>query len=398
MRTYGSAGARTSAWRAAFLAGSLVATAGATVFAIARWRRVRAEIRAIVDAMGEGVTIADTTGRIVVVNQVGQAILGFTPPHSPPTSIDAYRQLSLRTPDDKLLPEEQWPISRALHGETFDGYEVKLTRPDGAERLVVFAGGSVVGSDGRIALGVSVYHDVTDLRELERSRSELIGLVSHDLRAPLAVIQGRAEILQRHGDDPAIARNAQAILKSTRRMDAIIQDLIDLPRLAAGVLPLKRRAIRLDSFVRELVARLLPQGEEERIVVDIPADLHPVSADRYRLERVLTNLLTNALKYSEPGTPVTIDAAEQDNMVVVSVSDEGQGIAGDELSRLFDRYYRARTGLHIEGIGLGLYITKQIVEAHGGRVWVHSVAGEGSTFNFSLPKATAADRPTTALP
>ena len=398
MAAGGDPGGRIDGRFSAILAGSFIALIGATVGAIARWRRIRAESRAILDAMGEGVTIADATGRIVVVNQVGQSILGFRPPHETPRYVSSYKQLALRSVDGELLPESEWPINRALRGESFYNYEVQLTRPDGAERRATFSGGAVTGSDGRVVLGVTVYHDVTDLRELERSRAELIGLVSHDLRAPLAIIQGRAEILLRHGGDPAVTRNVRAILKSTRRMDAIIQDLIELPRLASGQMPLKRRAIKLDAFARELVERLLPPGEEERIVVEISPDLPPVSADRYRLERVMTNLLTNALKYSEPGTPVTITARVEGDQVAVSVSDEGQGIAADDLARLFDRYYRAKTGLHIEGIGLGLYITKQIVEAHGGRVWIESVPGEGSAFSFSLPKATEADRPTTALP
>jgi signal transduction histidine kinase len=252
-------------------------------------------------------------------------------------------------------------------------------------RRVAFSGGSVRQPTGQVALGVTVYHDVTELRALEHSREELLALVSHDLRAPLAVIHGRAQMLARERADGAAARHAQAILTSARRMNAIIQDLVDLARLEAGRLPLDTRPVRLQTFLPELVDRLVPVGEAGRVRIDVPTEVPEVPADPGRLERVLTNLLTNALKYSEPGTPIVVKARPRGGEVVVSVGDEGPGIPADELPHLFDRFYRAATGLHVEGVGLGLYITKQLVEAHGGRIWARSEPGEGSTFSFSLP-------------
>lgn len=345
---------------------------------------LREELHAVIEAMAEGVTVADPLGNIVLVNQAGRAILGLGPPARGPRTVAEYRALHLRLPGGEPLKESDWPINRALRGESFTGYEVVLTRADGTVRQAAFSGSPVLDESGRVALGVTVYHDITELRALERSREETLGLVSHDLRAPLAVIQGRAQMLARTATDGA-ARHVQAILVSARRMNAIIQDLVDLARLEGGQLSLNRRPVRLEAFVRELVGRLAPDADSSRFRISVPADLPEVPADPDRLDRILTNLLTNAVKYSEPGTPIVVKARARSADVVVSVADEGAGIPADELPHLFDRFYRARTGLHTEGVGLGLYIVKQLVEAHGGQIWAHSQPGEGSTFSFSLP-------------
>ena len=348
-------------------------------------RRLREELSAVIEAMAEGVTIADRAGNIVLVNRTGRSILGLGPPTEGPQSVKEYRALDLRLPDGRLLAESEWPINQALQGEPFADYEVVLTRRDGTTRQVAFSGGSVRDEAGEVVLGVTVYHDVTELRALERSREELLSLVSHDLRAPLTVTQVRAQRLLRSGVDRAVARDAQAILTSARRMNAIIQDLIDLPSLETGQVRLRRRPVRLQTFLPELVDRLVPAAQAERIQIDVPEDIPEVPADPDRLERALTNLLTNALKYSAPRRPIVVKAVRHADEVVISVTDEGPGIPAEEVPHLFDRYYRAKTGLHVEGVGLGLYISKQLVEAHGGRIWVESRPGEGSTFSFSLP-------------
>ena len=130
--------------------------------------------------------------------------------------------------------------------------------------------------------------------------------------------------------------------------------------------------------------------ETTRVQVEIPPDLPPVSTDAARLERIFTNLLSNSLKYSEPATPVLMRARRQDDIVEFSVTDQGQGIYSDDLPHLFERFYRAKSDRKAEGIGLGLYISRVLVEAHGGHIWVESEVGKGSTFTFSLPivKAT----------
>lgn len=349
-------------------------------------RGLREELSAVINAMAEGVTIADRAGDIVLINRVGRTILGLDEDADSPRCVEDLRALDMHHPDGRPLAEDEWPIRRALAGDTFTAYEVCLRQSSGAVRQVSFSGGFVPGDRGEVLLGVTVYHDVTELRALERSRDELLALVSHDLRAPLSIVQARAQVLLRESDEPT-RRHAQAIVASARRMNYIIQDLVDLGRIEHDRIGLELRPVPLQSLVPELVELLEHPSAPDRIRVDIPEEVPSVPADPGRLERVLTNLLTNALKYSSPGTPIEVRARTRDGEVVVSVEDEGPGIPAEELPRLFDRFYRAEPGLHVEGVGLGLYISKQLVEAHGGTIWVESEPGKGSTFSFSLPVA-----------
>jgi len=171
-------------------------------------------------------------------------------------------------------------------------------------------------------------------------------------------------------------------------MNAMIQDLVDMTRLESGQLALTLQAVDLHAYLANLLSRTETLLDYARIRVELPPGLPAVRADYNRLERIVINLLSNALKYSPPGTPVTVRAQQEAGMVRVSVTDEGAGIPPEEQPNLFQRYYRAQsTRAAEEGIGLGLYITKLLVEAHGGRVWVESAMGKGSTFSFTLPTA-----------
>ncbi|MBI2914388.1 MAG: HAMP domain-containing protein [Firmicutes bacterium] len=235
------------------------------------------------------------------------------------------------------------------------------------------------------------------LRESREQREDLLRTVSHDLRNPLTTIQGRSQLLLKSlveaGERGEEFRSVEAILTSARRMNAMIQDLVDMARIEAGQLQLEMGTVDLRSFVDELLERAKVGMAIERIEVEIPADLPPVRADSDRLERVFVNLLTNALKYSPDDTEVVLRAARSDDELQVSVTDRGIGIASVDLPHVFERYFRATDARRGEGIGLGLYITKMLVQAHGGRVWVESPSGgrmapgpgNGSTFYFTLP-------------
>jgi signal transduction histidine kinase len=232
--------------------------------------------------------------------------------------------------------------------------------------------------------------DQISLREAQRE--DYIRIVSHDLRNPLAAIQGQAQLLQRRLRQAGLLGGewlgADAIVTSTQRMNAMIQELVDSARLEAGQVQLNRRPVDLPSFIADARRRLSPSLEAGRIRIEPAPGLPPVSADPDRLERILANLLTNALKYSTPGTPVVVSFAQRDGEVVTSVSDQGPGIPPEELARLFQRYYRTTAARERrEGLGLGLYITHKLVEAHGGAIWAESEVGKGSTFSFSLPQA-----------
>ena len=231
----------------------------------------------------------------------------------------------------------------------------------------------------------------TALHQLQEQRDLFIHMVSHDLRVPLAVVQGHAQLLQEDVAAPqppdTLQPSIAAILRAAQRMNGMIQDLVDSARAVAGALQLQREPVDLRDYLPDYLTRMRTALDVDRIHLDLADGLPPVSADYARLDRIVINLLTNALKYSAPDTPVLIRVRQHEEMVEIAVIDQGRGIPPDDLAHLFERYYRAQHGPATEGLGLGLFITKRLVDAHGGRLRVESEVGKGSTFAFTLPVA-----------
>ncbi len=177
----------------------------------------------------------------------------------------------------------------------------------------------------------------------------------------------------------------EAIIRSAKRMNVMIADLVDAARLEGGKLHLTTQPVQLADYLADLLKRSQTFIDVTRIHAEISADLPQVNADYDRLERIFMNLLTNALKYSPKESPVMISARREENTILISVQDYGQGIAAEDIPHLFERFYRTQRARGTEGIGLGLYITRMLVEAHGGELTVESAPGKGSIFSFSLP-------------
>jgi signal transduction histidine kinase len=277
-----------------------------------------------------------------------------------------------------------------LRGEAALAEMVSFTRPDGSTRWLMAGAAPVRSPQGGIWGAVGTYTDVTRLHQLAEENESYVHMIAHDLRNPLTVISGHAEMLQGAVDEADLGEiprfNIESILNAGQQMAKMMEDLVDLARLRGGQLKLDREPIDLDVFLRSLLDRSRVALEVGRIAVEMPADLPPVWGDPHALERIFVNLLSNALKYSPPGMPVEIRAQRQNGSVVCAVTDHGPGIAPAELPHIFDRFYRARIASHKPGgLGLGLSITKSLLEAHGGGIRVETAPGEGSTFFFSLP-------------
>jgi PAS domain S-box-containing protein len=352
-----------------------------------------AHFNALLESLHEAVTIVDISRRVLLMNPPAHALFGDAP-QTMRTVPESIAPLDQRRLDDTPLPPEAWPIERALRGEAFNDDELILVRPDGV-RLRLMASGSAIRDGGQVVLAIVVHRDVTALRLLEQTKEDYLALISHDLRAPLTAVQAEAQLLQRllnrdRTVDASYAKRTTSIVANARRMNAMIQELLESSRLESGTMTLKKQAIALGPLLRDIAER----AGSERVQVDAAVvDADPavvISADGERIERVLTNLLTNALKYSPPSRPVVIRVELGDDETIISVVDQGDGIAPDELSRLFQRFTRGRAGpkADVSGLGLGLYIARLIVEAHGGRVWAESAIGNGSTFSFTLPRDT----------
>jgi signal transduction histidine kinase len=224
---------------------------------------------------------------------------------------------------------------------------------------------------------------IARLRERTEQRDDLLRAVSHDLRTPLQVVLLRASSLARAAPETH-GRAARSILGAGRRMERMLRDLVDSARAESGQLVLAREPVPLAPFVAGLLAEADGVLEVGRVTNAVSPALPPADADPDRLERILLNLVGNALKYS-PG-PVTVSARCDGGALCVSVRDEGDGIAPEDQARIFERYVRARS-VRQDGLGLGLFIVRRLVEAHGGRIRVESVPGQGSVFSFTLPVA-----------
>ncbi len=263
-------------------------------------------------------------------------------------------------------------------------------RRDRASWISVSAG-PIRAPDGRLLGAVSVVTDITPLHEVQEWLQDLVRTVSHDLRNPLMIIQGQAQLLLRMLDKAGLTgserHSAESIVKSAKRMNAMIQDLVESARLESGQFRLEKQPADLKSFIAELLDGARGVMDVGRVKVHIPEGMARVSADHERLERVLMNLIGNALKYSAPDTEVSIKAVRSKGEVTVSVMDRGQGIAPEDVPHIFERFYRVKGIRKAEGLGLGLYISRMLVEAQGGRIWVESELDKGSTFYFTLPLA-----------
>jgi two-component system sensor histidine kinase KdpD len=223
--------------------------------------------------------------------------------------------------------------------------------------------------------------------ENERMRSSLLSAVSHDLRTPLAVIAGSASTLAEGGaafDEAKRRELAQAIYDQAGQMTQLVNNILDMTRFEAGAPQLNRQWHPLEEIVGAALNRMQPRLQERHVAVDLPEDLPLVFVDGVLIEQVLANLVENAIKYTPPASPIEIYAWAGDREVTVSVVDSGPGVRPGDEERVFEKFYRADPEGTVGGAGLGLTISRAIVEAHGGRIWVENRFAGGAMFCFTL--------------
>jgi signal transduction histidine kinase len=221
-------------------------------------------------------------------------------------------------------------------------------------------------------------------------KNEFVAIVAHDLRSPISVISGFADTLLARGDEFDEDKRTEAlemIVRSSKGLSTLIDDVLEVSRIEAGQLHLDPAEVQVGDLIRRAAESVVPGDEWDRLSFVVPDPLPPVFVDEARTWQVVTNLVSNAIKYSQPGSPIEVEVAiEEDDYLIVSVHDHGPGIAPEDMPKLFQRFARVGPGgSSVQGTGLGLYICRRLVEAQGGRIWAESVPGVGSTFAFSLP-------------
>ncbi len=353
-----------------------------------------AELDALIENMAEGVAITDSAGQLLRVNRAGRQILGVLSPQSVPRCLTDIPEESVLAPDGHRLPTQDWPFWRALRGEVFAEQEVVYVRPNGDRRHLLMAGSGLRDAQGTIRLAITVFRDITAIRDLERQREEFISVVAHDLRGAITSIRGFSDLLMRtaarEGVPETVQRSLEMISSGTRRMERMIADLLDVSRIEARTLSLVKSIVDLPSLVQDVVARSEELTKGHPVKVFAHGEIPQLEADPDRIDQILTNLLSNAGKYSYPDTEIAVEVEPRPGEVTVSVTNLGPGVLPEDREKLFTRFHRTRQAQEekVPGLGLGLYIAKGLVDAHGGRIWVESEPGKYATFRFTLPLAS----------
>ena len=242
-------------------------------------------------------------------------------------------------------------------------------------------------TDGRL-VRLEIAIDVSERKQIEQMKDELLSAVSHEMRTPLTAMLGFTELILESEVDPAIQKTyLTTVHKETQRLNELITNFLDLQQLQARLVTYSFDDVPALRLIEDAVSVFAFDQEHHPIVLDCPPSLPPVRGDEARLHQVFTNLISNAVKYSPPGSTITVGARSENGRVVISVRDEGPGIPLELRERIFEKFFRLDNTDRrlVGGTGLGLALVRELVAAHNGRVWVESTVGKGSTFYVSLP-------------
>ncbi len=246
----------------------------------------------------------------------------------------------------------------------------------------------LMSNDGKLINIITTVRDITRFRQADDLKSTFISVVSHELKTPVALIKGYVSTLRRDDakwDRKIVDESLRVIEEEADRLSGYIENLLDVTRLQANGFSIKRTDIQLSDVIKRVAKRQQTQSKSHTISVDIPDPLPVILADDTRIEQVLSNLVTNSIKYS-PGGEIKIKAIKQGDNIITCVSDEGPGIDPNDAPFVFDRFYRSPDATkQTKGAGLGLYLAKAIIEAHGGRIWIDTEVGKGARICFCLP-------------
>ncbi len=344
----------------------------------------RSRIRTIISCMADGVLVANMEGRLVLWNAASVKMLksrGFDVAGEPleyyidnQSMVDAIKEV-LSAGDENFLM-----ISREIEVET-------------DPKTVLMANIAPIRGEMRSILGaVSVLRDITKLKEIDKIKSQFVSMVAHELRAPLAAIKGWLEIVITGEGDGDAEQQKQWLQRASDRSDsllALVNDLLEINRMEAGKIAQKIEPVQLTDLIKKIVDFLKPEAGKKEITVEVklPENLPLIQADQRDMEKLFTNLITNAIKYNTENGSVTIEGKVEASFVCYRVKDTGIGISPENLTHIFDDFYRADDDRikKITGTGLGLTIAKKIVNSHHGHIEVESKVEQGSNFSVYFP-------------
>lgn len=352
---------------------------------------------AIVDSSDDAIISKNLDGIITSWNRGAQAIFGYTAEEV------IGKHISIIIPPSKL-DEETMIIGKIRRGEPINHFETTRITKDGKEKAISLTVSPVKDARGKIEGASKIARDITDKIELEKQKSlyttrlqdlnkykdEFMAMASHELKTPLTVSKANLQVLGYVIKEEQQVALLDKAITQLDKMSSLIGHLLDVSKVQAGVVELNLMDFDICALVSEVVNNIQLTNESHKITLQKQDEALLIHADRDRIEQVIVNLLTNAIKYSPNVGDVCVSIALDEDQVIFRVTDYGIGISGDDIKMLFTRFFRAPgVGAIFSGSGIGLYISNEIVKRHGGKMWVDSKIGEGSSFYFSLPSATS---------
>ncbi len=353
----------------------------------------RQRLAAILNSSGDGVFTMSPDLRFRQVNAAFERMTGWDNTEA----IDRHKSeiinwARLDSPDLEQALEAGWAATDERDKQRESLYvEGDLIRRDSSQLSIGITYAPLLSAEGSLVSIIGNVRDITNFRKAQEMQSLFISTVHHELRTPIAIIKGYASTLGRDDvewDNETVRQNVAIIEEEADRLTALVEDLLTASKIqAAQALQLTLADADLQAVAAQSVARL-ESGASQAIVLSFPEDFPVIPGDAARLRQVIDNLLTNAIKYAPAGSTITVGGRYSRTTVTVFVRDQGPGIANDQLERIFERFYRIddRLTRRTQGTGLGLYLARAIVQAHGGNITVKSAVGSGSTFYFSLPR------------
>ena len=355
-------------------------------------RAAKEQLEIILTNIADGIVVQDAAGKIIYANHAAALMTGYD-------SVEAWLAAPLLAYLERFdifdeqghpFPLNKLPGRRAIQGEAHPRETVRyVNKQTGEAAWNILKSTAIFDHEQKPYLVITVMQDITQLKELEQRKDMFISMASHELKTPVTSLMGFTQVLQKRfqqRDDEQSLRFLSIMDGQLKKLAHLINDLLDISKMQTSQLTYNEECFDFDELVRETVQNLQAARQSHQLLIEGAAEAR-VFGDRDRLGQVLINLVTNAIKYSPQADKVIIYVSKDAGQAVVRVQDFGIGIAEAHRQRIFERFYQVGDPMErtFPGLGIGLYIASEIIKRHGGKIWVESRKGEGSTFSFTIP-------------
>lgn len=358
----------------------------------------KARVEAILDGLGEGLLTVDQDWRVNYINEPAIALLGE---NARILGQEATQVMHLEDAGGKLIPEAKHPISRAIGQRKRVSIDMTkgaalYVRSGAAERRRVALTITPIVSATKVAGAAVVLRDITEESNIDWAKSEIISIASHQLRTPLTAIKWYVAALLREEEDitpEQTEKYLQRVYDANQHMIELVDALLNVSRIDLGTLTLMPKEVDIEATLKDVLKELAVEikTKQLQVVTESNHEMQPAYIDPNGLHIILQNLISNAVKYSFKGRAVTVELQQQSKNALICVRDQGCGIPADQQRKIFTKLFRATNAAKVatDGTGLGLYVTKALIERAGGNIWFESVEGRGSTFYAIIPSKIA---------